>query len=293
MTVAMKGGPFVIRIVTDSTSDLTPALLQEYGVEDVVHIVPLTVHFGDEEFRDGVDLARDTFFEMLKTRAEMPRSSQPSPAAFAEAYQQASNPGDTVLSIHISGKLSGTHQSAALAARQFQDRDVEVIDTRSVSLGLGLMVLAAAKEAKEGKSKEEILAQLRRRIAAVRIYFVVDTLEYLQKNGRIGKAQAFVGGLLNVKPLLSLEDGVVSPVEKVRGKAKAKERMIERVLETVPPGSVEMGAILHAAAAEEGAEIAARLSERYGDVKFHVEELGPTVGTHAGPGTVGVVVFGR
>lgn len=283
----------MIRIVTDSTSDLTPALLREYGVEELVHIVPLTVHFGDEEFQDGVNLARDTFYEMLRTRPQMPRTSQPSPAAFVDAYRQVSSPGDTVLSLHISGKMSGTHQSAALAARQFQDRDIEVIDTRSVSLGLGLMVLAAARAAKEGKGKQEILAELHRRMAAARILFMVDTLEYLQKNGRIGKAQAFVGGLLNVKPLLTVDDGVVSPVEKVRGKAKAKERMVERLVETVPPGSVEMGAVLHAAAPDEAAEIAARLSQLYGGFKFHVEELGPTVGTHAGPGTLGVVAFGR
>lgn len=282
----------MIRIVTDSTADLTPTLLQEFGVEDHVHIVPLTVHFGEEEFRDGVDLARDTFFEMLRSRADMPRTSQPSPAAFVDLYREISNPGDTILSLHLSSKLSGTHQSAALAARQFNDREVEVIDTRSVSLGLGLMVLNAARAAKEGKSKQEILADLRRRIAGARILFVVDTLEYLQKNGRIGKAQALVGGLLNVKPLLALEDGIVSPVEKVRGKAKARERMIERVLETVPAGSAETGAVIHAAAQAEADEVAARLSQLYGGLKFHVEELGPTVGTHAGPGTLGVVVFG-
>lgn len=283
----------MVRIVTDSTADLTPELLQEFGVEDHVHIVPLTVHFGEEEFQDGVDLARDAFYEMLRRRAEMPRTSQPSPAAFADVYREISSPGETILSIHISSKLSGTHQSAALAARQFDDREIEVVDTRSVSLGLGLMVLSAAKAAKEGKSKQEILSQLRQRIAAARILFVVDTLEYLHKNGRIGKAQALVGGLLNVKPLLALEDGIVSPVEKVRGKAKARERMIERVLETAPPGSVEMGAILHACAPDEAQEVAARLGQQYGGLTFHVEELGPTVGTHAGPGTLGVVVIGR
>lgn len=283
----------MIRIVTDSTADLTPRLLREYGVEELVHIVPLTVHFGDEEFKDGVDLARDTFFEMLQTRPEMPRTSQPSPAAFVDAYRQASRPGDTVLSLHISGKMSGTHQSAALAARQFPDRDIEVVDTRSVSLGLGLMVLKAAQSAKEGKSKQEILTELRRRMAANKILFVVDTLEYLQRNGRIGKAQAFVGGLLNVKPLLTVEDGVVSPVEKVRGKAKAKERLVERLVEMVPPGSAELGAVLHAASPDEGAEIAARLNRWYDGLTFHVEELGPTVGSHAGPGTLGVVLFGR
>jgi EDD domain protein, DegV family len=283
----------VIHIVTDSTSDLTPQLLQEAGVEDTVHIVPLTVHFGDEEYRDGVDLSRERFYQMLTQREEMPRTSQPSPAAFADVYREISQPGDTILSLHISSKLSGTHQSAALASRQFEDREIEVVDTRSVSLGLGLIVLEAAKAAKEGRGKQEILAEVRRRIASIRILFVVDTLEYLHKNGRIGKAQALVGGLLNVKPLLALEDGIVAPVEKVRGKAKARERMLERLFEEVPPESLEMGAVLHAAASSEAREVLQRLQERYPGRRFYVEELGPTVGTHAGPGTLGVVAFGR
>lgn len=283
----------MIHIVTDSTSDLTPRLLQEAGVEDRVHVVPLTVHFGEEEYQDGVDLSRDRFYEMLSQRAQMPRTSQPSPAAFADLYRAISQPGDTILSLHISSKLSGTHQSAALAARQLGDREIEVVDTRSVSLGLGLIVLEAAKAAKEGRDKQEILAEVRLRIAKARILFVVDTLEYLQKNGRIGKAQALVGGLLNVKPLLALEDGIVSPLEKVRGKAKARERMLERLFEEVPAESLEMGAVLHAAAADEAREIAQRLQDHYQGHRFYVEELGPTVGTHAGPGTLGVVVFGR
>ncbi len=288
-----EGGWAVIHVVTDSTSDLTPEFLAETGVAGRVHVVPLTVHFGEEEYRDGVDLDRDEFYAKLAGGAAMPRTSQPSPAAFADVYREISQPGDVILSLHISSRLSGTHQSAALAARQFDDRVIEVVDTRSVSLGLGLMVVEAAKAAAEGKEYKEILAQVRQRIANVRILFVVDTLEYLHRNGRIGKAQALVGGILNVKPLLTVEDGIVAPVEKACGKAKALERLLDRLVEEVPPERLEMGAVMHAAAAAEAEELAARLSQRYGGARFYIQQLGPTVGTHAGPGTLGVVAFGR
>ena len=283
----------MIHIVTDSTSDLTPKLLSEMGVEGRVHIVPLTVHFGEVEYRDGVDLGRKEFYAMLARGDAMPRTSQPSPAAFADVYREISRPGDTIISLHISSRLSGTHQSAALAARQFDDRTIEVVDTRSVALGLGLMAAEAAQAAVAGEESKQILDRIRRRIASVRILFVVDTLEYLQRNGRIGKAQALVGGILNVKPILALEDGIVAPVEKVRGKAKAVERLVERLIEAVPPGKLEMGAVMHAAAPEQAEALAGRLHELYRGARFYVEELGPTVGTHAGPGTLGVVAFGQ
>lgn len=283
----------MIHIVTDSSADLTADLLAEAGVHGRVHIAPITVHFGNTEYQDGVDLFPDQFYEMLARAESMPRTSQPSPAVFVDLYRDISQPGDTILSIHISSRMSGTHQSAALAARQFDDRIIEVVDSRSVAMGLGLMVVEAAKAAAAGEDSQQILARVRRRIAGSRIFFVVDTLEYLQRNGRIGKAQAYLGGLLNVKPVLSVEDGIVAPVEKVRGKAKALERLIQRLAEAVPPGTFEMGAVVHAAAADEAAELAKRLGELYGGAPLPVHQLGPTVGTHAGPGTVGVVAFGQ
>lgn len=276
-----------IHIVTDSTSDLTPALLAELGAE--VHVVPLTVHFGEEEYKDGVDLDTKGFYEKLKAGGEMPRTSQPSPAAFLDVYQKVANPGDVILSFHISSRLSGTHQSAVLAARQVEERRVEVLDTRSVSLGLGLIAAQAARDAKEGKDVEEILATSRELIGKVRILFVVDTLEYLQRNGRIGRAQALVGGLLSIKPILTLEDGVVTPVEKVRGKAKALARIVELACEHA--GKVRMGGVMHAAAPEEAQEFRSELERRLGVEKLYLAELGPTVGTHVGPGTLGVVLI--
>lgn len=276
-----------IHIVTDSTSDLTPALLEQLGV--TVHVVPLTVHFGEEEYRDGVDLDAGSFYAKLTAGGEMPRTSQPSPAAFIEVYQSIARPGDVILSYHISSRLSGTHQSAMLAARQVEECRVEVIDTRSASLGLGLIAATAARDAQEGREVEEILARSRELIGAARILFVVDTLEFLEKNGRIGKAQALIGGLLSVKPILTLEDGVVTPVEKVRGKAKAIARLIERAVEGA--GKVTMGGVVHAAAAEEAESLRSELERRLDVERLYAAELGPTVGTHTGPGTLGVVLF--
>lgn len=276
-----------IHIVTDSTSDLTPALQAQLGVS--VHVVPLTVHFGEEEYQDGVDLDAPGFYAKLRSSEAMPRTSQPSPAAFIDLYQKISSPGDVILSYHISSRMSGTHQSAMLAARQVGERRIEVIDTRSVSLGLGLIAATAALDAREGKGADEILAHSRELIGKVRILFVVDTLEYLQRNGRIGKAQALVGGLLSLKPLLSVEEGVVAPVEKVRGKAKAVARLVERAAEYA--GRVTMGGVLHAAARDEAESLKSELERRLGVEKLYLAELGPTVGTHAGPGTVGVVLL--
>lgn len=282
-----------VHVVTDSTADLSPELMDAFGVRDALHIVPLTVHFGDEEFLDGVTITATQFYERLSTSEVLPRTSQPSPAAFVEAYSNISSPGDTILSFHISSRLSGTYQSALLAARQLPDRTIEVVDTRLASLGLGLVGLYAAKGVKEGKGAEEVLGQCRRIMQEARILFLVETLEYLQKNGRIGKAQALVGGLLNVKPLLTLEDGVVTPLEKARGKAKARARLLERVRALAPKDSPVVGAVVHAQAPDDAATVQEAIQDHFSAAQIYIAELGPVVGAHAGPGTLGVILFGQ
>lgn len=283
-----------VHIVTDSTSDLSTLLLEEYGVSDLVHIVPLTVHFGDEEYLSGVNLSTAEFYERLGTSQAMPRTSQPSPAAFIDRYRSISKPGDVILSYHISSRLSGTYQSALLAAKQVSDRRIEVIDTKSASMGLGLIALRAALGLRGGGSVDEVLETSKELIAKNQIYFLVDTLDYLQKNGRIGRAQALVGSLLNVKPILTLEEGIVAPVEKARGHAKARARVLARIVEYLSAQSKpsSLGAIVHAQAPEAAEEFRSKLAAQFPDTTFIVGELGPTVGTHTGPGTLGVVCFG-
>ena len=274
-----------IRVVTDSGADIPKEMAQELGIR----IVPLTIHFGDEERRDGVDLSQEEFYRRLRA-GEMSRTTQPAPADFEAAYRGLAEEGaEAIISCHLSSKLSGTFQSAALAA-QAVDVPVHVVDTRSASLGTGLVAIEAARLAREGADVKVILARAHSIIAQQRVLFMVDTLEYLQRNGRIGKAQAFVGGLLNVKPILTLDDGVVAPLERARGRNKAVARLLERLSETA--GGVPLRvAVVHGDAPAEAAALAEQIRSRVRVAEMITAVLGPTIGTHAGPGTLGIVYY--
>lgn len=274
-----------IRIVTDSTSDLPPEVAAQHGIT----VVPLEVFFGEDSFRDGVDLGGDAFYEKLTTSPHHPRTSQPSPADFASVYEELTKDGSTVISVHISEKLSGTLGSARLARQMLQDKDIHVVDSKSVSLGLGMQALAAAEGAAAGLTAADIVARLERMAAQTRIYFAVDTLEYLQRNGRIGKAQAMFGSLLSIKPLLQIEDGVVAPLDKVRGQARVMPRLLELIREAVPHGSKARFGLLHARAPERAEALKTQLQADFQDAEFITASIGAVVGTHAGPGTFGIV----
>ncbi|WP_418790118.1 DegV family protein [Phosphitispora sp. TUW77] len=212
-----------VRIITDSTADLPQELIEAL---DII-VVPLKVSFGNDIYRDGVDISSDEFISRLKKEDSLPITSQPSPGEFVAIYEQLTSMGDTVISIHISSQLSGTVQSAKTAMAMIDSRNVYVIDSASASMGLGLIVLAAAKAAKEGASVRKILNIVDERIDKSFIIFMVETLEYLEKGGRIGKAGSFLGSLLKIKPILTLKDGMVVPLEKARGEGRAIERMAE------------------------------------------------------------------
>lgn len=276
-----------IRIVTDSVSDLPPELAAEHGIT----VVPLQVIFGPDSFRDGIDLGGDSFYEKLTTSEHHPRTSQPSPADFAGLYEELTADGATVISIHVSEKMSGTLGSARLARQMLQDRDIHVVDSQSASLGQGLQAVAAAEAVRAGRSVQDILQLLEQAAAATRVYFAVDTLEYLQRNGRIGRAQAMLGSLLSIKPLLQLEAGSVAPLDKVRGKARVMPRLLELVREAVPAGSRARFGLMHAQVPERAAELQAQLVADYPDAEFVTASIGAVVGTHAGPGTFGIVAL--
>ena len=274
-----------IRVVTDSGADLPKDLAAELGIR----IVPLTIHFGDEERRDGADLSTDEFYRRLRA-GEMSRTTQPAPADFEAVYRALQEEGaDAVISCHLSSAMSGTMQSASIAA-QAVDVPVHVVDTRSASMGNGLVAIECARLARAGAGVEEILARARDVIARQRILFMVDTLEYLQRNGRIGRAQAFLGGLLNVKPILTVEDGVVAPLERARGRAKAVSRLLERMVEEAGE-TPQRVAVMHGDAPAEAAELAVQIRARVPVAELITAVLGPTVGTHAGPGTLGMVFY--
>lgn len=275
----------VVRIVTDSGADLHPQLCAAEGI----HVVPLTITFDQVEYKDGVDLTPDAFYDKLRASKNMPFTTQPSPAEFVRIYEKLRDEGAThIISVHLSSRLSGTAQSAALAAREVTGVQVEVIDSMSASLGIGLLALEAARRSREGEAFEAIVEAVRDMIPRLKVYFVVDTLEYLAKNGRIGKAQALLGGILNVKPVLTLEDGVVSPAGKARGKNRAYNMVVERFKEAVG-GQAVHGAIIHGAAPEDAQLLKDQIEAACPGSQFSVHLLGPTIGTHAGPGTLGVV----
>src|SRR5579863_4323834 len=203
-----------VRIVTDSTADIPLEQAKALGIT----VVPLTVYFGNEEYLDGIDLDNATFYQKLQTCKVTPRTSQPPPAAFMEAFTTLINEdADSILAIHVSAKLSGTYQSARTGRDSLPDElrkiPIEIVDSATVSMGMGYAVLQAAKEAQQGDSLEEIQTHLRSRLSRTQILFVLDTLEYLKRGGRVGSAKAFLGNMLSVKPILAIKNGMVVGIE--------------------------------------------------------------------------------
>lgn len=273
-----------VRVVTDSTADLPPVLAAEHGIT----VVPLQVIFGSESLRDGIDIGGARFYDRLQSDPNPARTSQPSPGDFVDVYRRLGQDGSPIVSIHISSQLSGTFQSAEIARQTCSDLEIHTVDTRSASLGIGLATLEATRAARSGMGAAEVAAAARRVAEKMAVVFTVETLEFLARNGRIGKAQAFLGSLLSIKPVLRLDDGVVAPVDRVRGRAKAFERMVEVLTQRVPPGGGVRAAVMHARAEAEAAELAARLHRLYPGAEVITGELGAVIGTHTGPGTIGV-----
>ncbi len=276
-----------VRILTDSTCDIPLEQAETLGVT----IVPLTVFFGDEAFLDGIELDNAGFYSKLQTSKLSPRTSQPTPAAFQEAYMQLINEGaDAILSVHVSSKLSGTYQSACNARDALPDEmkkiPIEMVDSGIVSLGIGLPIIHAAQEAREGLSLAEIKAHLLDRIARAKIFFVLDTLEYLKRGGRIGGARALLGNILSVKPILSFKNGEIVAVEQPRTRSKAYARIAQLVSEM---GEVEAMAVIESDE-EVGQQLVQSLKTVYqGEIPTY--KLGAVLGAQAGPGTAGVMLI--
>ncbi len=270
-----------VAIVTDSTSDLPSQLARTRSIT----IVPLTLHFDGRSLLDGVDIKPSEFYRKLPNATMHPTTSQPAPGQFAEAYGELLTNHDAVVSVHISEKLSGTYASAVQGAEMTDPKRVHVVDSQLVSMSLGLLTLAASELAAQGASAESVVERISAMRDQVQTYFSVATLEFLRRGGRIGRASALLGSVLQVKPVLCIRDGLVTPLERVRTFDRALNRVIDLARE-VDRGKGLCVVVGHADA-EEDAERVARELEPVAETLM-IQPLGPVVGAHAGPGVVGV-----
>lgn len=273
-------------IVTDSTSYIPSEVVQKHGIT----VAPQVLIWDNQTYRDGIDIQPTEFYSRLKTAKVMPSTSQVSPATMQEIFQGLVDKGMPVLGIFISSKLSGTLQSAIQAKDMMGSagEKVTLVDSQSTAMGLGFQAIAAARAAEAGASIEETAALASNAHERTGVFFAVDTLEFLHRGGRIGGAQRFIGSALNLKPILAVKDGKVEGIERIRTKSKAHERVLELVAEQVKGKSNIRLATLHANSADDAKNLLDRAVAELSPVETLFTEVSPVVGTHAGPGTVGL-----
>jgi DegV family protein with EDD domain len=281
-----------VAIVTDSTASIPDALLHSLNI----HWVPYYIHRGKEALRDLVTIQRAEFYNWMQTAVELPRTASPGPGDYFEMYEQLAREGVTeIASIHMTAKGSGAYQAAAIAKEMMQARlptlCIQVIDTRNVSMCHGWMVIEAARAALAGKSLTQVIDVINALIPITRMIQTADTLKYLFMGGRIGKAKHLVGTLLNIKPLIGMEDGEIVPLGQARSRKKAYEMMVDMIEAAVGARGKIKIAYVHAAAQAEAEKIKALVEQRLVCVESLIAELSPALGVHTGPGTAGVCYF--
>ena len=267
-----------VKIVTDSSADLPAELVAELGIT----VVPLYVRFGNQVYRDRIDITEDEFYQRLRDDPVHPSTTQPSPQDFIDAYQKLIPEADGIVSLHISAKLSGTCNSALQAREIVGDEcPIEVIDSQTLTMCLGMMSIVAAKAANAGASLSEVVNKVNQIIPNSHLLGLLDTLKYLALGGRIGKAKALLGSVLNVKPILTLKDGEVAPAGQVRSRSKGIDRLFEFVKKA---SDVEEVSIVYNTTPDEGQALMERVATIFPREKITVARLGPMLGVHTGPG---------
>ena len=275
-----------IKIVTDSTADLSREQIEKYSIK----VIPLIVTFGSESFADGVDLSAQEFYDKLTSSSELPKTTQPSPEIFRQTYEEVASGDDVVISAHISGKLSGTLNSAEIASKMVQSR-VILVDTKTASQGIGRSVLVAAEAARREMELDDIIAVVNKSISQTFSVFAVDTLEFLQRNGRIGKAASLLGSLLQIRPILYADpDGMVAPYDKVRGRSQVIPSLVNAALKNVSTDQPVNLSVVHTGAEESARKLLQELQSHYQIEDLHVGMVGPAIGAHIGPGAVGLMI---
>ena len=273
-----------VKLVTDSTCDLPRELAEQWGLT----VIPCNVHFDDEVYKDGIDIGPDEFYRKLVASPRLPTTAQPSVNDFLQVYEPLRNEGHDVVSIHLSAKLSGTLNSATQAREAIQSSGsgrIEIIDSGTASVGLGLVALEAARMVRSGESFDQVVAGVQSSLPQTHSYFLVDTLEYLQRGGRIGKASAFLGSLLNIKPLLMIKDGEAHPLERARTRERGLRRLVEIVRGLAPLKSLS---IIYSTTPDEAESLKERLKDLVPDDQIVMSRFGPVVGTYLGPRALGV-----
>lgn len=278
----------MVKIVVDSTADMPAELCREFDIQ----VVPLQVRFGDETFRDGIDISRDEFYQRLVTSSTLPTTSTPPPGAFVEVYERLARETDAILAIHLSGKLSSTVGVARKAAEMVPQVRIEVVDSHSLAMVMVYMAVAAGTAARNGTGLDELIPLVNRVRERAFFYVGLDTLHYLEKGGRIGRARAFLGTLLNVKPLIEVRDGEVHPLEQVRTGKRMMARLVELVQTQAP---VEELALLYTSQREKAETLLEQIvaQQIFPRERMQLVQIGGVIGTHVGPGAVGVVGIKR
>ncbi len=270
-----------VKIVTDSLADIPPALAKDLEITQV----PCIVQFGDQEFRDRIDLTSAEFYKRLVASNSLPTTSQPATGVFQEIYAQVAQETNEILAIHTIASLSGIFNASRVAAENIPNVTIELIDSKQTTMALGWLVILAARAARAGHTLAEVKEIVADAIPRAHIIGALDTLEYAQRGGRLGKGQALVGTLLHVKPLISIVDGEVVPVENTRSQKRALERLVEIVLGS---GPIQEIAVIHAAGEELAQKVKRLLSATLREDQIVMTETGPVLGTHVGPNAVGI-----
>ncbi|MDH5695599.1 MAG: DegV family protein [Dehalococcoidia bacterium] len=269
-----------VKIVTDSTCDLPAQLAQELGIT----VVPVYLRFGEKVYRDGVDISQDEFYQKLVESSVHPSTSQPTPADFADVYRKLAKETDEIVSIQVTSKLSGTYNSALQGKELVRAGcHIEVVDSLSVSMGLGLITIAAARLANAGENLRRIEEEVKLAIPRIRMLGVFDTLKYLLRSGRLGKAKALLGSMLNVKPLITMRDGELFPAGQVRTRSKGIDRLLDLVKNAL---NIQELAIVHSTTPDEAGSLKERIASIFDRRWIHIARLGPALGVHGGPGTL-------
>lgn len=273
-----------VAIVTDSTVNLPTEVIEANNI----YVIPQILNWEGRSFLDQIDISTEEFYQRLPNSKDLPKTSQPAPGQFTEHFEKVAEGAESIVAIFVSQALSGTIQSAHLGAEAMGDYPIEIVDSRSTSLGLGLLVTAAARYAAEGHDYKEVAAYVRTLVPRIRVLFVVDTLEYLHKGGRIGGAKRLVGSMLSIKPVLGLEDGVIEPQAQIRTKKKAIQHMLDVVLGEMKGKKNVHAGVIHAVAPEDAAYIVEQVRASANPVELYVNELTPVIGANVGPGVVGM-----